>query len=756
MHTYHIHIQGIVQGVGFRPFVYNYCKKKQLHGSVNNTTDGVHIYVNLSSKSREIFLSELIDNAPKLATITSVKIEETEKINFTDFTIDRSSNTGDAMVLLTPDFSICKDCVSELFDQTKKRYQYPFITCTQCGPRYSIIKHLPYDRHTTTMHPFEMCEKCQSEYNVPTDRRYFSQTNSCPSCKISMQLFEKDTLLDKDFTRLDFIVEQWRKGKIIAIKGIGGYLLTCDATNPQVITRLRTIKNRPTKPFALMYHDIYELGEDVEMGIGEKLELEEESAPIVLLSIKKDRMTPISLDEISPQLNTLGVMLPSTPLFKILLDKFKKPIIATSGNISNSTIIYKDKIKELSLLSDFVLSNNREIVIPQDDSIVRYSSIKSYRTVIRRSRGLAPSFIHSGLKLPGQSILAMGALLKSTFTLLDKKTIHISQYLGNTTTYEAQENYSKTLNHFDNIFRPALQVILTDKHPSYYTSLIGKEIATKKNIEHFEVQHHLAHFFAVMGENNLLTSKEKILGIIWDGTGLGDDGNIWGGEFSIYHNGKTQRVDHLDNFPFIVGDKMSKEPRISALVMLNNRSDSSPIRAKFTQTEWQIYHKLKETTLLQCSSIGRLFDAASSIILDIDKQSYEGEAAMKLENAAYRYFRANNFTRYYSYLEEEIPDNFTNYILESIIFDLSRGFEKDFVAAKFHITLAHYIHLVAKKQGIKKVCFSGGVFQNQWLIELILSFMDADFELYFHKELSPNDENISFGQLMYYLYSLDK
>ncbi len=754
MKTYQIQIKGIVQGVGFRPYVYQFFTSKKINGWVINTTNGVFIQITTSEDI--LFLKDnLLDNAPKLAKITKVSSNEIDFVDFKNFTIRSSNDDSNVQLLLTPDFAICEDCKMELLDKNNKRYQYPFITCTNCGPRYSIIDELPYDRETTTMDSFKMCTSCKKEYDNPTDRRYYSQTNSCNDCKISLSLYEKEVLIQTDFLNLDFIIEQWNNGKIIAIKGIGGYLLTCDATNSKVIKQLRKLKNRPTKPFALMYHDIYELGEDVEMGIGEKLELESVASPIVLLSIKGDRMTPIDVDIIAPNLNILGVMMPYTPLFKMLLDKFKKPIVATSGNVSNSTIIYKDEISELAQISDYILSNDRKITIPQDDSVIRYSSIKSYRTVIRRSRGFAPSYINPNLKLPNANILAMGSMLKSTLTILQNNNIHISQYLGNTNTLEAENNYKNSFNHLDGLFkRPKYNTILVDKHPDYFSTQYGKKLATKKNINIEEIQHHKAHLFAVLGENNLLKTNNKVLGVVFDGTGLGDDGHIWGGEFFTFYKGKTERVYHLEEFPFILGDKLPKEPRISAFVMASKMENNSIIKDKFSTTEWNIYSKLLKSTKIRSSSVGRLFDAVASIILDINKQSYEGEAAMKLESAAYRYFRKNNFTKYYSYFKKDIlPINFYEFVINNIIIDLDKGFEKDFIAAKFHITLAHYINLVTKKQGVKKVCFSGGVFQNQWLVELILSFMKDEYELYFHKQLSPNDENISFGQLMYYLYS---
>ncbi len=755
MKTYQIQIKGIVQGVGFRPFVYTFFTSKKINGWVNNTSKGVFIQIN-TTENINLLIDELLQNPPTLATITKIKIKKIANRHFKNFSIITSKKEKNTSLLITPDFTTCKDCENELQNKNDKRFEYQFLTCTNCGPRFSITKKLPYDREVTTMESFKMCSSCNKEYNNPLDRRYYSQTNSCKDCCISLELYKNEICIEKNLNNLDIIIQYWNSGKIIAIKGIGGYLLTCDATNTETIKRLRKIKNRPTKPFALMYHDIYELGEDVEMGIGEKLELEEVSSPIVLLSIKKDRMTPINVDLIAPNLNILGVMMPYTPLFKSLLNKFKKPIIATSANISGDTIIYKDDFKLLSKISDYILTNNREIVIPQDDSVVRFSSIKSYRTIIRRSRGLAPSYINNKLTIPNKEILAMGAMLKSTFAITQNKNIHISQFLGNINTLEAENNYKKVLTHFNELFNPKYKIVLVDKHPNYFTTQYGREIAKEKNITLSEIQHHKSHFFAVLAENNLLTSNEKILGVIFDGTGFGTDGNIWGGEFFTYHKGKTKRVYHLDEFPFILGDKLPKEPRLSALVMTFNLKNNNLIKNKFTKVEWNIYKKLITDTQIKSTSIGRLFDAVSSIVLGIDKQTYEGEAAMRLESAAYRYFRANNFTKYYSYFKKDIlPNNFIRFIIDNILIDLEKGFQQDFIAAKFHITLAHYISIVSKEQGTNKVCFSGGVFQNQWLIELILAFMNSDFELFFHKNLPPNDENISFGQLMYYLYAKD-
>lgn len=752
MKTYHIHIQGIVQGVGFRPAVYKFCAIKQVNGWVNNTSDGVHIHVNLPNNS-EHFVEELLAAMPKLAVITNTVVKEITYVDYKAFNIVRTEDDSEGNTLLiTPDFGMCEDCANELYEKTNKRYQYPFITCTNCGPRFSIIASLPYDRDTTTMDGFKMCTSCRKEYDDPLDRRYYSQTNSCPDCKIKLELYERGVCLNDDFSDLDYIVSQWKNGKIVAIKGVGGYLLTCDASNEETIKRLRTLKDRPKKPFALMYASLLDLEKDTIITDGEKDALISVPSPIVLLRTKKNITLPIH--EITKGLDSLGVMLPYTPLYKLLLDKYKKPIIATSANVSSNTIIYEDNITELTLISDTILSNNREIVVAQDDSVVRFNLLTDERIILRRSRGLAPSYINPVLSFPkDKSIIALGAMLKSTFTLLDNKNVHISQYLGNTTSFEAQENYKKVLKHYENLFSPKITTVVGDLHPNYFTTAYGKKLAARKNVNFVQVQHHKAHFYAVLGEHNLLKTKDSYLGVIWDGTGYGEDANVWGGEFFSYKQGKVKRVHHLDEYPFILGDKLPREPRIAALVMSSGLDDLSFLKDKFTTVEWQVYTKLITDATLKSTSVGRLFDAVASILIAKDIQSFEGEAAMLLEGLATSYLKNNNISLNISYLDESSPKKITQFIIKNILKDMASGIEKSYISARFHVTLVDYIVRVANEQNENKIAFSGGVFQNKCLVAIAKKMMSPKFDLYFHKDLSPNDENISFGQMMYVLYN---
>ena len=753
--TYHIHFEGIVQGVGFRPFVYRHAVKRGLNGWVNNTNDGVHIHVNANEKVANLFFCELKNNLPQLAVITRSSIEETKFYDYQNFRIVESKSKVKPTLLLTPDVAMCNDCRNELHNSNNRRYHYPFITCTNCGPRYSIITTLPYDRPNTTMEKFTMCNICNKEYNNPMERRHFSQTNSCPDCAVEMQLYEKGKLT-QNFTNLGYIVQQWQQGKIIAIKGIGGYLLTCDATNPKVVAKLRERKHRPTKPFALMYPDVESIYKDVVLSKVEKEELQSIHAPIVLLTVNDNPklLNPDAVYELNHGLSRLGIMLPYTPLYDLLLTRFGKPVVATSGNITDSTIIFGDNkaIAELSKIADIILLNNRNIIIPQDDGVVQFSKTHHQKVTLRRSRGKAPTYINPKLQLPSKTVLATGSMLKSVFGLINQQNIYISQYLGNIESYDAQLNYEQTFNHFEKLLSPEIDAVVVDKHPDYFSTRFGKMLAKKHQLTIYEVQHHKAHFYSVLGENNLIDSEEKILGVIWDGTGLGEDGNIWGGEFFTYEKGEMSRAHYAGEFDFILADKMVREPRISLLSIARNIAGMEQlVKPKFSKTEWKIYNRLlQKPNNLKSSSMGRLFDAVASLLFGFDVHSFEAEASMQLENKAAGYYYNHPVSLNDSYLDETIPDNLFTWLMEKIMQDVNRQTGQAYIAAKFHITLVDYIIKTARKLNFNNLAFSGGVFQNALLVDLIKLNMSNDFKLFFQNEFSPNDEGIPFGQLMYY------
>ncbi len=749
METWHIHIEGQVQGVGFRPFVYKLARQNGLTGWVNNTLDGVHIEFNAGEAEARAFLWQVLDQAPRLARIIEYQLRMVEGRSYADFHIVHSEAQGTASLLLSPDFALCDDCRRELYDSRDRRYRYPFTTCTNCGPRFSITRRLPYDRALTTMEAFRMCPACAAEYQDPADRRYFSQTNSCPACAVSMAippegLHEQEAILAR-------IVAAWRAGLIVAIKGIGGYLLTCDAARADVIGVLRRRKHRPSKPFALMYPDLSTLEAEVRLRDRERAELTGVHAPIVLLALKDRKTTSLAVDAIAPGLQRVGVMLPYTPLYELLLREFGGPIVATSGNPSGSPIVFRDGQEREGLegIADLVVTNDREIVIPQDDSVVQFAPRSGRRVILRRSRGLAPTFIQPKVAWPATTVLATGAMLKSTFSLLHRGNVYISQYLGDLEQFDAQQHYRLTVDHFLRVLRSEPRRILVDAHPAYPSTELGRALGEDLGVEVQPVQHHVAHLGALLGEHALLDAEEPLLGVVWDGTGLGDDGQIWGGEFFDFRQRQVRRIGHFGYFPSILGDKMPREPRISALSATFGLPYAEELlRGRFSATEWNVYTRmLQKEGGLRTSSVGRLFDAVAALVGLSDKQSFEGEAAMHLEAMGRQYLGRHGISGLEAYpLSDDMGP--TGAILGGVLEDLKRKTPAEAIAARFHLTLAEVIRRAARAGGYRRIGFSGGVFQNTLLVDLLEWLLGQEYALFFHRELSPNDENVSFGQLI--------
>ncbi len=440
LNTCHIHIEGLVQGVGFRPFVYKLANDFGLYGWVNNTTDGVHIEINADENIAGEFYEFLINHAPPLSKITRHSIVKVEPPQFISFSIIESISGTGGELMMTPDYAMCDICKSELLDINNRRYQYPFITCTQCGPRYSIINDLPYDRKKTAMHSFEMCAHCSDEYSSPGNRRHYSQTNSCEACGVAMEMYDAsgNKVFGNCETIIDGIYQKLNEGKILAVKGIGGYLLLADAGNRESIKTLRARKHRPSKPFALMFPNIEVIKEMADLATCEEEALNDVAAPIVLIKFNAASKKYLCQKEIAPGLSRLGVMLPYTPLFQLILQKFGKPLITTSANISDASIISSDEeaLRLLPAIADFIVTNNREIIVPQDDSVIQFTGLSKQKIIIRRSRGMAPSFFNYDCN-SDEAILAAGALLKSTFTFVNNGNTFVSQYLGSTESYEA-------------------------------------------------------------------------------------------------------------------------------------------------------------------------------------------------------------------------------------------------------------------------------------------------------------------------------
>jgi len=744
--TFKIQINGRVQGVGFRPFVFNLAKKYKLSGNVSNNAKGVIIYINTPKEKATKFLEQILQLKPEVSIITDYFIEEVFFNEYDTFSILPSENKEKIDIPLTPDFAVCEKCKGEIKDVTNRRYNYAFTTCVHCGPRYAVTTMYPFERANTSLTSFKTCNACQEEYENPSNKRFHSQTNSCGKCGITLKLVDnEDNVVGENQENIIKKVAQFiSEGKIIAIKNTNGYLLCCDAKNIEAIQHLRERKQRPNKPFAVLYPTIEAIKNEFELTSKEYDELLSRVAPIVILQNTKN--TTIAVKAIAPRLNQTGVMLPSSSLLEILMQKLKKPIIATSGNIHGSPIISEEKEADEKLkgVADYFLHHNLAIEFPQDDSVVKFVNDK--QIILRRSRGLAPNYLEI-LTKKTEPILAMGAHLKSTFAFVPNTHTYVSQYFGNLDSYEVSERYKTTIKQYAKLFGVIPKTILIDKHLQYQSSIIGNELSQKWNAELVEIQHHKAHFTSVLGEYNLFDSEEKILGVVWDGTGLGDDNNIWGGEFFIYENEEINLLTHFEYFDWIANDKMAIEPRLSLFSLLDDEQRDL-IKDKFSKTEWKVYSKTIKDNTLKTSSVGRLFDAVASALNIIDINTFEAEAAMLLENCANEYTKNVPIDFLF---EEDFKIIPTQLIIKNLLKAYNQGASKEKLANSFISTLANIIIKVAKSKDISTIVCSGGVFQNSLLVSVLNRLTkEEEIDLKLNRKLSSNDENVSFGQLMYY------
>lgn len=748
INTFKIIIKGQVQGVGFRPYVYTLAVKNHLNGVVINDSLGVTIQFNSSKKTAEKFLEIILENAPIASEIISSKLIQISSKVFTDFKIGSSLKKKKLNIPLTPDFAICESCKAEIRDPNNRRYKYPFTTCVNCGPRYSITKNFPFERENTSLDQYKMCEKCSYEYINPSDRRYHSQTNSCQSCGIKLVIRgQNGTALKRDseevLVKTAKIIEQ---GFIVAIKSTHGYVLCCDANNKKAIQNLRERKKRPKKPFAVLYESIESVEKDFKLSIYERKALTSKIAPIVILK-NNANFSEICIKQIAPDLNETGVFIPSSALLYQLLNLIKKPIVCTSGNLHGSPIISQNDMayKNLQDVADYFVDHDLSIEFPQDDSVVKFYN--SRQIIIRRSRGYAPNYLNVPIK-DETSILAMGAHLKSTFSLIPNKQLYVSQYFGNLDDFETSSRFEKILKKQLSIFKSRPKNILIDMHPNYQSSNIGSEYAEQFSSNLHKIQHHEAHFCSVLGEHDLFLHKNEILGVVWDGNGYGDDHNIWGGEFFIYKKNKITRTHSFKPYKWLLGDKMSHEPRISLLSLIDH-SSLEDIKKKFDSVEWKLYLKVKDSKSIMTSSVGRLFDAVASALNLVDINNYEAEAAMHLEKCAWEYDGADliNFLEGIS-ITKEIP---TDKILINIFTALKSGENTNKIAASFIFTLAQCIITLSQIKKIDTIACSGGVFQNSYLVKTLDELCEMnEKKLKLNCKLSSNDENISFGQIMYY------
>jgi hydrogenase maturation protein HypF len=727
-----IEVKGVVQGVGFRPFIYRLAKEYNLNGSVSNSSNGVEIYIDSHIEIVESFIDSIHNRLPSLAEIDSVDIEEVEHKNFVDFKIIENSNGGDVSADIPADISICKECEAELFDPTNRRFGYPFITCTDCGVRYSIIYDLPYDREKTSMKFFNMCKVCREEYNNPSNRRYHAQPIGCWDCGATLSLWSRDgELLVNSRELIDRAVELILDGSILALKGVGGYHLLCDATNEDAIRRLRERKKRVSKPFAVMVKDIEMAHKLAKIDKMEEEILTSKERPIVLLDAYENRLPSI----VSPNISRIGLFLPYTPIHLLILQKLNRPLIATSANISDEPIATDfESVKRLSGIYDYLIEHNRDIVNGCDDSVVMV--VKDRVIFIRRARGYTPISIKLPFRLE-KKLLAVGANQKSTVAIGFDNRVILSPHIGDLESIASINYFKENIQNLQRIYRFEPEVVIYDKHPNYESSRYAKSL----DIERREIQHHYAHILSVMAERSI---TQRVLGVSFDGTGYGDDGNLWGGEFMVCDYGDYDRVYHFRYFRLLGGAKAIREPKRVALSLLFDiygedsfELDNPTINA-FTKSELRSHYILwgKGLNSPLSSSVGRLFDAVASLTDISQTISFEGESGMKMEE-----YYEKGITSYYSFTIEDGTIDILP-MIEEMIEERSQSV----AISKFFNTLVEILYIIYKKYNLPLV-LSGGVFQNRVLLRLILDKIPTAVA---PNRLPPNDGGIALGQIFSY------
>ncbi len=734
--------------MGFRPFVFRTAQTHQVRGQVSNNAEGVVIQATGPREALQAFYREVTSSPPPVSRVIHHHWEEIPLQAAADFRIVPSESGTKLNLQLTPDFALCGECREEMLDPENRRHGYPFISCVNCGPRWALTETFPFEREHTSMEAFQMCPECLSEYSQPADRRFHSQTNSCATCGIDFWIADRDGQRlevpgSAIFGRLARILEA---GHTVALKNTSGYLLCCDARNQAAVQGLRDRKRRPDKPFAVLYPSLEKLREDLPVPPGAETALQSVERPIVLLPSGRYKGAAV-LDTIAPGLDQLGVMLPYTGVLALLAEAFPYPLIATSGNIHGSPICYsqEEALEKLRGVADYFFGHSLEILHPQDDSVIRFSPQAGSPIILRRSRGMAPNYSRPVQQGAGSGLLALGAQLKSSIAYIPNDFLYVSEYLGNLDSLEVYERFTRTVSDFTDLFGQTPKALLLDSHPAYLSTQYGKELSKKWGIPAFQVPHHKAHFAAVLGEHGLFEQQGPVLGVVWDGTGYGEDGQIWGGEFFRYEQGVVHRVGHLTYYDWLAGDKMAREPRLALFSLLDPPPDT--LREKFSPEAWRLFSRLKATNKLKTSSIGRLFDAVASLLGICDENTFEGAAAMRLEAVAALADRQKMKSLASLDAEGNIP---SVTLMEGLQEELRTGRAREQIAGDFIFTLACLILEKAQREGVAKIAFSGGVFQNALLVDLLQQEKQG-MELYFHREFSPNDENIPFGQLMYHL-----
>ncbi|MFZ5995541.1 MAG: carbamoyltransferase HypF [Thermodesulfobacteriota bacterium] len=739
-------VHGIVQGVGFRPFIYQLAHRYNLKGYVTNTSHGVDIDVEGESPAIDSFLRAIRSESPPLANITALEKSEHPPAGYSDFSIHESQASEGRSTLISPDICVCDECLAELLDIKNRRYGYPFINCTNCGPRYTIIEDIPYDRPKTSMKSFPMCPECEAEYHDPLNRRFHAQPNACWTCGPRVTLYDanKNRVVCKD--PVIQAANLLRQGKILAIKGLGGFHLVVDATIDEAVHTLRQRKHREEKPLALMSPDIETIGTYARVTSCESKVLASPQRPIVLL--KKRARHNISA-EVAPRHKYFGVMLPYTPLHYLLLKQGVTALVMTSGNLSEEPIAIgnDEAFRRLGHIADYFLMHDRDIYMRCDDSVVRVNRGNPYP--IRRARGYVPVPIM--LKENMFEILACGGELKNTICLTKGQNTFLSQHIGDLENLETLESFTEVIEHLKRILEISPKIIAYDLHPEY---LSAKYALSQNDMTKYGIQHHHAHIVSCMAEHGL---NEKVIGLAMDGTGYGTDGAIWGGEILIARRDSFERAGHLDYVPLPGGAAAIKEPWRMAVSYLYQTygEDFLNLDIPFVKN-----HDAKVLSLLMAamkkkintpltSSCGRLFDGVAALLCLRDKVAYEGQAAVELEMSI-----TGRGATAYDYRIEKRDGKWVvdpRPIIEQIVTDIRKETKKGLIAHKFHHTLAGMFTDICirlrSERGLTKVALSGGVFQNMTLLSTLTSLLRRNrFKVYTHRLVPTNDGGISLGQ----------
>lgn len=741
-----IQLRGLLQGVGFRPFVFRLATDLGLSGAVWNRPEGVTIEIEGARPSLEVFLHRIEQERPVHAVIDQIDSTPLDPIGEARFEIRESDRAGVRETSVPPDLATCADCLRETLDSANRRYRYPFTNCTDCGPRFSMIELLPYDRINTTMRKFPLCGECRNEYENRSDRRFHAEPNACPACGPHLELWEPDgSVRASHDPALRAAADALRQGKIVAVKGLGGFHLMVDARNEEAVQRLRQRKIREAKPFALMFPTLASVGTVCRLSELEARLLLSPESPIVLL--KKSVPSAIAFS-VAPDNPYLGVLLPYTPLHHLLMSELGFPVVATSGNRSEEPICTdeNDALRRLAGIADLFLVHNRPIVRPLDDSVVRV--IAERPLILRRARGYAPLSFQIETD---RSLLAVGGHLKNTVAISAGGKITLSQHLGDLENAETDQTFRQAIADQKKLYHHSPDAVVCDLHPDYRSTQFARETGLPLH----PVQHHYAHLLSCMAEHRL---EGPLLGIAWDGSGLGPDGTLWGGEFLKIDERSFQRAAHFRTFRLPGGERAMREPRRSALGLLYEQLGGRAFEGRaalsaFNAEERRILKKMLETGLNAplTSSAGRLFDAVASLLGLRQTSRFEGEAAMALEFAcegigteeAYPFRILECRTPKVPLIIDWAP------LIEAILGDLEHSRPIGEIAALFHNTLSEIILSVAQRIGEEKVVLTGGCFQNKVLTERAIARLTAEgFQPYRHQQIPPNDGGLAVGQIL--------